>query len=74
LEKSRLGIAISKLFDGSQQLEEVAKKYDEIASRVRWDFGRGGAPAYIDKLVQLAKNGQRVTSYRDLFNRFSQST
>lgn len=74
LEKSRLGIAISKLFDGVQQLEEVAKKYDEIASQVRWNFGRGGPPAYIDTLVQLAKNGQRVISYRDLFNRFSQST
>lgn len=71
LEKGRLGIAISKLFGGSQELEEAAKKYDEIASQVRLDFGRGGAPAYISKLIQLAQNEQRVISYRDLLNRFN---
>lgn len=66
LEKGRLGIAIAKLFDGSKRLEEVAKIYDDLASQVRRDFGRGGAPAYISKLIQLAKNGQSVISYRDL--------
>jgi nucleoside 2-deoxyribosyltransferase len=74
LEKSRLGIAISQLFDGNQQLEEVAKKYDEIASEICWDFGQRVAPTYIYKLIQIAKSGQRVISYQDLFNRFSQST
>jgi nucleoside 2-deoxyribosyltransferase len=74
LEKSRLGIAISKLFDGSQQLEEAAKIYDKIAGQVRWNFGRGGVPAYISKSIKLAKNEQRVISYRDLLNRLNQST
>lgn len=74
LEKSRLGRSISTLFDGSQKLGEVAQMYDDLAGKVRWDFGRGGAPAYISKLIQLAKNGQRVISYRELLNRLNQPT
>ena len=72
LEKSQLGVAISKLFGGAKELEEVSQRYDDLASQIHWDFGRGGVPAYINKLIQLAKNGQRVISYRDLLNRFNQ--
>ena len=69
LEQSRLGRVISSLFGGTQELEAVAQRYDEIASKTRWDFGRGGVPAYISELIQLAKNGHKVTSRRDLLNR-----
>ncbi|MBW4538751.1 MAG: DUF4062 domain-containing protein [Myxacorys chilensis ATA2-1-KO14] len=74
LEQGRLGRVISSLFNGTQELEAVAQRYDEIASQIRWDFGRGGAPAYISKIVQLAKTGQKVISYRELLNRFNQPT
>lgn len=74
LEKSRLGITISKLLGGNQKLEEVAPRYDDLASQTRRDFGRGGAPAYISKLIQLAKNGQRIVSYRDLLDSLNQPT
>jgi hypothetical protein len=69
LEQNRLGRAISSLFGGTQELEAVAQRYDEIASKTRWDFGYGGVPAYISSLVQRAKNGHKVTSRRDLLNR-----
>lgn len=74
LEKGRLGIAISQLFYGKEKLEEVAQRYDDLASQVRSDFGRRGAPAYIGKLIQLAKAEQRVISFWEFFNRSNQST
>ena len=66
LEQNRLGKVISNLFNGSQELEAVAEKYDDIASNLRWGFGRGSAPSYISKLIQMAKSEHKVTSYRDL--------
>lgn len=72
LEQSRLGLVILNLFNGIQELEVAAEKYDRLANQTRRDFGRSGAPAYISKLIQLAKTEQKVISYRDLFNRISQ--
>jgi Domain of unknown function (DUF4062) len=66
LSQGKLGIAISNLFNGAEELETVAGKYDSISSKIHWDFGRGSAPTYISKLVRLAKAEQKVISYREL--------
>jgi nucleoside 2-deoxyribosyltransferase len=58
LEKSSLGITISKLFDGTQEFEEAAKKYDALSSQKNWERGNRGAPI-ISKIIQHAKSGQR---------------
>lgn len=68
LRQGRYGTAISDFFNGDAGLEESAEKYDSIASQSRGDFGRNSPPAYVSKLIKLAKAGKRVTSYRDLNN------
>jgi hypothetical protein len=54
LNKSRLGVFISNLFNGNQELEKVAEIYDNIASNASWDFGRFN-PLQISKLIKSAK-------------------
>ncbi len=54
LNKSRLGVFISNLFNGTQDLERIAEVYDSIASKVSWDFGRFN-PLQISKLIKSAK-------------------
>jgi len=54
LNKSRLGVFISNLFNGNQELEKVAEIYDNIASKASWDFGRFN-PLQISKLIKSAK-------------------
>ena len=71
ISQSRLGTSISNLFGGTQELETVAETYDSIAS-LSWNFDRSGAPAYISRLVRLAKTEQKVTTYRDFLNSLSQ--
>jgi hypothetical protein len=67
LNKSRLGVAISTLFGGNQELERIAKVYDSIVSKIIWDFGRF-APIQISKLMKLAKDNQKIISYREWLN------
>ena len=74
LGRSKVGKSILYLFEGIQELEAVAQRYDEIASKTRFDFGRNGAIPYVSKLIQLAKIEQKVISYRDVLNRLNQLT
>lgn len=68
LQQGRYGAAILTLFNGEAGLERTAQRYDTIASQTRSDFGRAGPPTYVNQLIQLAKAGKRITSYRDLGN------
>ncbi|BAY41794.1 hypothetical protein NIES2111_61900 (plasmid) [Nostoc sp. NIES-2111] len=67
LRQGKYGIAISDLMNGEINLINTAKKYDEFAEKIRWDFGRS-APNYVSLLIQLAKEGKKVSSYRELIN------
>jgi hypothetical protein len=68
LQEGRYGSAILTIFNTEADLERTAQNYDTIASQTRSDFGRVGPPKYVSKLIQLAKSGERITSYRDLGN------
>jgi hypothetical protein len=73
LEQGNLGRAIATLFSDTQNLEIVAERYDNIASKSKFEFGRANAFPYISKLIKLTKTGQKITSYRDLLNKLSES-
>ncbi len=67
IEQGRYASGISGLFGGNLKLEETAIKYDEIAKTKKYTlFGYTGPPCYINKLIQLAKGGTRVSSYEEL--------
>lgn len=68
LRQGKYGAAISDFFHGYDSLIEAAKKYDSIASETRWDFGRTGAPQYISLLIQVAKQGVKITNEQQLYN------
>ena len=67
LIKSRLGIAISKLFGGSQELEKVVQDFDSKVSKIQWDYGRFTLPQ-ISGLIKQAKDQQKIISYREWMN------
>lgn len=64
--EGRYGSSISDLFGGDAKLEETAVIYDEIASKSKTDFGRLVPPSYIYPLIQIAKQGIRVSNYEEL--------
>jgi hypothetical protein len=68
LQQGRYGSAILTIFNTEADLEQTAKKYDTIASQTRSDFGRASPHKNVSKLIELAKCGERITSYRDLGN------
>lgn len=68
LRKGKYGTKISDFFNGDTNLKIAAQNYDNIVNQVHWDFGRGSAPNYIELLIELAKAGKRVTTYRELNN------
>jgi hypothetical protein len=68
LQQGRYGSAILTIFNTEADLERTAHKYDTIASQTRSDFWRASPHKYVSKLIQLAKSGKRITSYRDLGN------
>lgn len=68
LQKGKYGSAILTIFNTEADLEQTAEKYDTIASQTRSDFGRASPPQYVSKLIQLAKTGKRITSFRELGN------
>ncbi|QLE60036.1 hypothetical protein [Nostoc sp. TCL26-01] len=72
LRRGKYGAAISDLFNGEAGLIEAAKKYDSIANEISWDFGRAVPPKYISLLIQVAKQGGRITSYRQLYDLVNQ--
>ncbi|MBD1812109.1 DUF4062 domain-containing protein [Microcoleus vaginatus DQ-U2] len=68
LQQGRYGSAILTIFNTEADLERTAQKYDTIASQSRSDFWRASPHKNVSKLIQLAKSGKRITSYRDLGN------
>ncbi|MBG1258548.1 hypothetical protein [Nostoc commune] len=64
--EGRYGSSISDLFGGDAKLQETAVIYDEIASKSKTDFGRIVPPSYIYPLIQIAKQGIRVSNYEEL--------
>ncbi len=68
LQQGRYGSAILTIFHTEADLERTAQKYDTIASQTRSDFWRASPHKYVSKLIELAKSGERITSYRDLGN------
>ncbi|MEM7589957.1 MAG: DUF4062 domain-containing protein [Cyanobacteria bacterium P01_A01_bin.83] len=72
LRKGRYGAKISDFFNGDTNLKLAAQNYDNIANQSHWEFGRVSAPNYVELLIELAKEGKRVTTYRELNNILSQ--
>jgi hypothetical protein len=68
LQQGRYGSAILTIFNTEADLERTAQKYDTIASQSRSDFWRASPHKNVSKLIELAKSGTRITSYRDLGN------
>ena len=68
LQQGRYGSAILTIFNTEADLERTAQNYDTIASQTRSSFWRASPHKYVSKLIQLAKSGKRITSYRDLGN------
>jgi|GEM_PF-843529 hypothetical protein len=68
LQQGRYGSAILTIFNTEADLERTAQKYDTIASKTRSDFWRASPHKYVSELIQRAKSGERITSYRDLGN------
>ncbi|MEJ6486337.1 hypothetical protein N0Y54_34620 [Nostoc punctiforme UO1] len=64
--EGRYGSGISDLFGGDAKLQETAVIYDKVASNSKKDFGRIVPPSYINPLIQIAKQGIRVSSYDEL--------
>lgn len=63
-DQGRLGKAIIKFFDSLKSLEEAAKEYDKIVE----NYGRHrlfNPPKQISVLIDLAKSGVRVSSFRE---------
>ncbi|WP_333330162.1 hypothetical protein [Microcoleus sp. LAD1_D3] len=68
LQQGRYGSAILTIFNTEADLERTAQNYDTIASQTRSDVWRASPHKNVSKLIQLAKTGKRITSYRDLGN------
>lgn len=68
LEYGKYGVAIQRLFNGREGLEQAAELYDSIASKTHYDFGRAVAPYYVKLLIDLAKQGKRIGTYTELMN------
>ena len=68
LQQGRYGSAILTIFNTEADLERTAQKYDTIARQTRSDFRRASPHKYVSELIQRAKSGERITSYRDLGN------
>jgi hypothetical protein len=68
LRQGKYGTAVSDFFNKDSGFMEAAKIYDDIANKSRRDFGRASPPRYVSLLIQLARQGIRVTTYQQLNN------
>jgi hypothetical protein len=67
LGTGKYGLPLQALLGGEAAFEKTAQEYDQIASQAQRDFGRTRPPNYIAHLIQLAKQGTRVSSPEDIY-------
>lgn len=66
VRQGKYGSAIQDLFGDISGFKETAQKYDLIVSQYKGDFGRAHPPGHIADLIQIARDGGRVSSYQEL--------
>jgi hypothetical protein len=64
--QGKYGAKLLDFFGGDEAFEEAAKRYDQIASKSGSDFGLRIPPHHITQLIDFAKQGKRISTYREL--------
>jgi hypothetical protein len=68
LRQGSIGIAISNLFNGTEEFEEASLKYDAIVKNINWEDGRYNIPSYLGKIIKITRINKKVKSYEDIRN------